>query len=358
MTPACIYLNAAGTSWPKPGPVLEAVDVALRADPWVASEDLDRHHAELAERFSVPKSSLLLTPGCTAALHLAVADLPWRPGDAAVIGPFEHLALERPIRALAARGVEVVVAPPGPGAEPVDLHFVQARLRAGGVRLLAFSHAANVTGASMPIDALRRLAQVYGATMLVDAAQTVGWLFPNLAALGDLVAFGSHKGLQGPWGLGALYRGPNVAFETPRADGPLDGPSWCDAGSLDRAALAGVVAGARWLSDRPGRLRGARSAIQELQDGLQNKPGLRILGPQGVDERMPTLAFTLSEVAPNAAAARLRARGIVVSAGVQCAPLAHRHLGTADGGAIRISVGPEQNVKALSTVIDAIRSLT
>jgi len=55
---------------------------------------------------------------------------------------------------------------------------------------------------------------------------------------------------------------------------------------------------------------------------------------------MPTVAFTLPDRAVADVSRELAGRGLVVGAGLLCAPLAHDALGTAPDGVIRISVGP------------------
>lgn len=337
-----VYLNHAGTSWPKPPPVGPAMMRALEAPPGAG---LEAQAARVAAALGSSPTRLLFTPGCTAALHLALADLPWRPNDVLLLGAFEHLALERPARALAARGVKVELLHPGPDGAPVDLDRARARLARGGVRAVAVSAAVSVTGALMPVDDLAALAWAAGARLVVDAAQAVGWWPLQLDQAGwDLVGFGAHKGTQGPWGIGALHLREGLRLETPRAEGPAPRPSWCDAGTLNGPALAGWAAALDWLDDpvRRDRLERARDRVRVIQAAFERYPEVRILGPRSVEARVPTVAVAVERRKPAELAAALRARGVIASAGLQCAPLAHRTLGTlADGGALRLSAGPE-----------------
>ena len=55
---------------------------------------------------------------------------------------------------------------------------------------------------------------------------------------------------------------------------------------------------------------------------------------------MPTVAMTVKNISPAQLASELSTRGVFVSGGLQCAPLAHETLGTAPGGVLRISFGP------------------
>lgn len=360
--PASIYLNHAGTSWPKPIPVQRAVEAAMASSPesWAAS--FEAQHRAVAAAFGVDEPErLLLTPGCTSALAVGIADQPWAPGDRVVTSAWEHHALLRPVLALTERGVEHVIVPPGEGGALFDLETFSSILAEGRVRLVAVSAASNVTGALLPIDAIAALAHEHGASVLVDAAQVAGWMPIDFDRMGvEILAFAGHKGPQAPWGVGGLCMAPGAVFRSPRVD--AEGRSWasepgyCDTGSVDRLALAGLVAGLQWLAqagplDRLGR---ARAIIDALAAGLARHPELEPLGPGAADARVPTLALRCRGRASRAWARALAERGVIVSAGLQCAALAHRTLGTLPTGVLRLSVGPQTSAAIVDPVLAAV----
>ena len=365
------YLNHAGTSWPKPEPVRAAVAEALSASPDAWAAAFEEAHRAVAAAFGVREPEhLLLTPGCTSALAVAVADHPWRSGDRVAISGLEHHALHRPVQKLAPLGVEVSVVPRGAG-EPVVLEALEAELRRGGVRLVAMTAASNVTGELLPVAEIARLAHEHGALYLVDAAQTAGWLPVDVGELGvDLLAFAGHKALQAPWGIGGLYVAPHVAMESPAAacELPPPGaaaacssrPGYCDVGSVDRAALAGLAAALGWLAE-PGqadRLERARGLLERVTRRLEELPGITLHGPREPAARLPTLALTAAGRAPAELAAALAERGVVAAGGLQCAPLAHATLDTAPQGVLRLSLGPatgEEDVeRALQVLLEVL----
>jgi len=336
-SPIRAYLNAAGTSWPKPEAVHAAAADVTESDPMSWATRFERDHAAVAEGFGVPAARLLLTPGCTSALALGLADMPWAAGDRLLVSSFEHHGLMRPAELLARRGVEVVRIPPA-GDRPFDLDALEAELERGA-RCVAISQAVNVTGALLPVREILALAAARGSAVLVDAAQTAGWLpLPDA----DVVTVAGHKGPHAPWGIGALIVRSGLAMVTPAAvcsldDGPACAPmpSYCDAGSVNRSALAGLAAGLAWMSKREGALARARAQVAAIE-ALVRARGATVHGPPS-EERMPTLAIG----GPVAELGRaLRAEGIVVSAGLHCSPAAHETLGTGPGGLVRISVGP------------------
>jgi len=150
-----IYANHAGTSWPKPPEVGAAVAAALAAAPGERAAIFADAAAEVVRALGLPgPERLLLTPGCAAALAVAIGDLPWAEGDVVVTSALEHHALARPVEKLTReRAVVHEVAPYRPGA-PVDLDSVRDVLARGRVRLVAVTAASNVTGEVLPVGAL------------------------------------------------------------------------------------------------------------------------------------------------------------------------------------------------------------
>lgn len=362
-----IYLNQAGTSWPKPAVVQQAMTEAMAAPPETWSLRLEALHREVCRHFGVSDPSrMLLTPGATSALAVALADHPWERGDRVVISGLEHHALHRPAQQLAVAGVEVVVVPPS-ASSPVCLETLENELRRGKVRLVAMTAACNVTGELLPLEAITALARQYGALSLIDAAQIAGWLPIDAARFGaDLFAFAGHKGPRGPWGIGGLYVAPHVSMASPRAVcelpqkgsatpcAPMAGP--CDVGSINLSALAGLAAGLRSLTgpEEADRLQRARRMAARLADAVCTKNGVSLHGSMSPEARMPTVALTFRDRSPQEVAVALAARGVIASAGLQCAPLAHETLGTAPTGVLRLSVGASNDDDEITQAIEAL----
>ncbi len=329
----------------------------MRESPLLWPERFESHHRSIARSLGISDPQhLLLTPSCTSALSVGLWDHPWQAGDRLLISAWEHRALQRPALMLQERGVELVVIPPD-GALPVDLSKLRSELEKGA-RLVAMSAAANTTGALLPIEQVTSIAHEHGALMLVDAAQTVGWgVEPQIGAAGasaDLFTFAGHKGPQAPWGIGGLYRASGVQMSSPGTEG---GPGYCDTGSVDRLALAGLAEGLRWMRAQPDRLQGARRVIQRLAEGLQEMPGVSLIGAPPVSQRMPTLAFLPVGRSVTALGGALQDQGVIVSAGRQCAPLAHQTLGTQAEGVVRLSAGPSSSVQEAESCLKVLRQV-
>lgn len=332
-------------------------------------------HQRVAEFLGIrDETRLLWTPGCTSALSLAIDDHDWQPGDRVLTSGFEHHALHRPLLKLVEQGVQLEIIPPDI-EKPIDLEKLQTSLASNPVKMVALTAASNVTGDLLPIDTITSLAHDAGALVLVDGAQVVGWQTLNLSQSSvDLFAFGGHKGLHAPWGIGGLYVAPHVDMhcqsatcEVPPSSNTPSGvsdqqpsrrmPGYCDAGSVDQIALSGLQAAIPWLEAQPQRLAQAREKAARLRKVIEGLSGALLYGSHEATRRLPTVAFTIRGTAPSQIGRQLASSGVTVAAGLQCAPLAHEVLGTAPDGVVRLSVGPTNTDADIQYACEMLESL-
>ncbi|MDD9933486.1 MAG: aminotransferase class V-fold PLP-dependent enzyme [Myxococcales bacterium] len=358
-----IYANNAGTSWPKPPGVVEAAAAALDAPPAEGLAAFEAAAAAVCALIGVPTSErLLLTPSCTGALGLALGDLPWQPGDLVLTSALEHHALARAVEKLEReRGVEHRALAYRPGAT-IDLEQARRVLATGRVRLVAVTHASNVTGELLPIAELAALARSHGALVLLDAAQTLGVIDLDVQELGvDLLCFAGHKGPLGPHGIGGLWAAPNVAFESPwavcevgegrGACSPF--PGYCDVGSVNLAAAAGLAVALDWRREHGGAAWArALELARELREALARRG--HVYGGDG--PHTATLSVRLDALPLARAEPHFAGAGIAVRAGQHCAPLALEALGTPEG-TLRISLGPFNRDEDVAAIVDAVDRL-
>jgi cysteine desulfurase/selenocysteine lyase len=364
-----IYLNNAATSWPKPVEVAEAVTATMEAGPESYSKSFQEARKATARLLGIDDTKrLLLTPGCTTALSIAIQDLPWESGDTVITSSLEHHALIRPVQSLAlTRGVEHLASPYRPG-EPFDLEFLENQLRSRKVRLVAVTAASNVTGELLPIREITRLAHEQGALVLVDAAQTAGIIPLAVEAVGiDILVFAGHKGPLGPQGIGALWAAPEVLFQSPDASCDLeqkqnsaavcnDFPGYCDVGSVNAAGAAGLAAGIRWhLNNEKENLGSSqRDLASRLVHALSDMPLVNVFGGKNA-ERTAAVSIRIEPLPVSKAEGYFREQGIIVRAGRHCAPMALHAIGAPEG-TIRVSFGPFNTESDLQQIVVAIRS--
>lgn len=366
-----IYLDHAATSHPKPEPVLQAVVRWYRELGVSADRGDSRRCAEVAAGVraartgvgrlcGMPADRVAFTSGATEALNLFLRAF-LRPGDRVLTTAFEHSSVARPLVALQReRGLQLEVLPPGADGG-LGADTVRAALDAFRPRLLAFTHASNVTGLVLDAAALCELARARGCRTLLDASQTAGVL--PLAVGADAVVASCHKSLLAPPGLGFLAAGAELALPAQKQGGtgssraltehPAEWPTAFEAGTPNTPAILGLAAALRWLAETGPPRQAGLDLVDALAEDLRAR-GCRLLQPPPDAERLPILSFLHPSLDPAEVGLLLDSAGIHVRTGYHCAPWLHAHLGTASGGTVRVSPGPgitADDIRAVSAAL-------
>jgi cysteine desulfurase family protein len=376
-----LYLDNAATSFPKPESVYEAVLHAMRdigASPGrggysraLESGRLLFHAREaVADLFSATDSSrIIFTHNATGALNIALHGV-LNPGDHVITTSMEHNSLARPLYALRDKGVELTIVSAGSDGI-VSVDEIRSAVRVN-TRMIAVCHVSNVCGAIQPIGQLAELSRDVGALFLVDAAQSAGHL-PIDVSRGniDLLAVPGHKGLLGPAGTGVLYVAPHVNLRPVFQGGtgtnstaeeqPLIVPDGFETGTHNLPGIAGLLAGIEFINKIgiPVINQHSSDLLIQLELGLRMVPGLTIHGPVNPSSRCSVLSFTVSGVDSTQLALELdHGFNIAVRAGLHCAPLAHRTLGTLPGGTVRVSPGWFTTSEEIALFSDAVVQCT
>lgn len=365
-SPAPVYLDNAATSFPKPPAVLRAVGECLNdycGNPGRGSHRLALRAAEevfacrvaAAELFGLDDPGrVIFTVNTTGALNLAIKGL-LRPGDRAVCSDMEHNAVYRPLYRLAGDGIirfdtfQTFSTVPR-RTDAMLLSAIEHALTPD-TRLLVCAHASNICPATLPLAAIGRLCHQHGVLFVVDAAQSAGVLDIDMAQMQiDALAVPGHKGLYSPPGVGMLLLGkhihPDTLFEGGNGLDSLSGgmgddlPERYEPGTLPLPAIAGLRAGIDFVRDvTPTAIREHETALGVfLRDALSELPGVQVAVPHLSGG---TVLFRVAGTSSEEVAAALDAAhpGICVRPGFHCAALAHRTLGTPEGGAVRVSFG-------------------
>lgn len=354
-----IYLDNAATTFPKPPQVLHAasgVMAKLGANPGrsghrmslAAGRVVMRCREALAELLRVDDPErIVFCFNCTDALNLAIRGLPLAGGHV-VATALDHNASLRPLCGMAARGeIALDVLLPGPDGA-VSRAQVERALRPD-TQLVALSHASNVTGALQPAAEIGALCREKGVCFLLDAAQTLGIapVYPE-ALCADLIAFPGHKGLLGPMGTGGLWIRPGLTLRPyreggtgSRSDSPLQPdelPDRYESGTLNLPGIAGLLEGVRFLQAHGDEIRLKEEALtKKLRNSLSQLNGVTLYGP--TDNTVGIVSFNVDGLRSGETADALNRAGVGMRAGLHCAPLMHRALGTLETGVVRASPG-------------------
>jgi selenocysteine lyase/cysteine desulfurase len=355
-----LYLDQAATSFPKPAPVLIAVERWFR-EFGVSADRGDSHRTtqvrqivletrkRLGSLFDLPGERVAFTSGCTESLNLFLRGF-LRPGDHVLTTAFEHSSLVRPLLQLQReRDLTLTVLPPDAhgGLDAARVAEVIADCRP---RLFAFTHASNVTGALFDAELFCKIARAHDCTTLLDASQTAGHFALNVGA--DAIVGSAHKALLAPPGLGFLAVRTGVPLATQKQGGtgssraldshPSEWPTAFEAGTANTPAIFGLHAALGLLAKQPAGslLKPALDRTLELAALLAGDARVRVFSPP-LGARTPVLSFTCAGFDPAELGAMFDAADIHVRTGHHCAPWLHRHLGTEASGTVRISPGAE-----------------
>ncbi len=379
-----IYLDNAATSRQKPEAVYEAMMHFMRkvgASPGRSGHSLsveaervrfDARQA-VADLFGLADPMrVVFTMNATEAINLVIHGLVG-PGSHVIATSMEHNSVMRPIRAAEQNGAVVSLAPcHDDGTMSTD---AVGPLIQQNTRLLVINHASNVCGTVLPIRAIGTIARQNNVPLLLDAAQTAGCLPIDMEADKiDLLAFSGHKGLLGPSGTGGLVIHPE--FDVTRIPAMVQGgtgsgseqetqpdflPDKFESGTPNMVGIAGLLAGLAYLHERGvDQIREhERGLTQRLIDGLADNQRVRVLGTRDARRQASAISFTVDGLSPSHVAQVLDERfGIMSRPGMQCAPCAHRTLGTLPEGTVRLSAGVFTTEAEIEQTIEAVAQLT
>ena len=307
-----------------------------------ATEAYEGARARVASWLNVPANELVFTSGTTGAINLVAHSFTrgLAPGDAIVVSELEHHSNLVPWQLAAERHGLALRAIPATDDGRLDLDALDRVLDAR-TKLIAVTHASNVTGAVTDVARIVAAARAIGARVLLDGAQRAPHGPLDLQALGvDFYALSSHK-LFGPNGVGALWgRGELLAAMPPFMGGGemirrvtlakttyADPPARFEAGTPPIAQAVGFGAAIDWLStlDWPAIAARELALAGRLMDGLAAIPGARLIGPAGLQARLPVISVALDGAHPHDVAQMLDRRGVAVRGGHHCAqPLMDR----------------------------------
>ena len=366
-----IYLDQAGTSFPKAPGTAEAVFRYMTecgsnvsrgsyTEAYAAEELVYDTRAQLCRLFGGgsaepdPKN-VVFTKNITESLNLLIKGL-LRPGDHALVSSMEHNAVMRPLGQLAKKGIRFTRVPCAADGS-MDPAEVEKRIE-DSTRAVIMLHASNVCGTVLPAAEVGSVCRARGIRFILDTAQTAGVLPVSMEALGaDAVAFTGHKGLLGPQGTGGfLVREEMVPELEPLITGgtgsishtedvPDFMPDRFEAGTPNLPGIAGLHAALGWLLAQPeGSIPAHEQRLTERflgqMAGLEEEGLIRVIGKRGTEGRTGVVSIVPLGLDPAELAFRLDERyGIAARVGLHCAPAAHRTLGTWPAGTVRFSFG-------------------
>jgi cysteine desulfurase/selenocysteine lyase len=315
-----------------------------------STDAYERGRADIAAFVGGDPDELVFTKNATEALNLVAyvlgdqrfAGRAVGPGDVIVTTELEHHANLIPWQELARRTGATLRWYGVTDEGRIDLDSLKLDER---VKVVAFSHHSNVTGALGPVAELVAQARAVGALTVLDACQSVPHQPVDFHALDvDYAAFSGHKML-GPNGIGVLYGRRELMNDMPpfitggsmietvamEATTYAPPPQRFEAGTPMTSQVVGLAAAARYL-DAIGMDKieaHERDLVTAAVDGLSSIPGVRIIGPTSTDNRGSPVSFVVDGIHAHDVGQVLDDDGVAVRVGHHCAIPLHRRFGVA-----------------------------
>lgn len=312
-----------------------------------ATDAYESAREKIAQFVGAEGHEIAFTKNATEALNLVAytlgddraGDIQIREGDTIVITELEHHANLVPWQELARRTGATLKWYGMTDDGRIDLDSLELD---DTVKVVAFTHQSNVTGAIADVEEIVRRAKAVGALTVLDACQSVPHQPVDFHALDvDFGAFSGHK-MCGPSGVGVVYGKGKLLdvlppfltggsmIEVVRMEGSTfaPAPQRFEAGTQMTSQVVGLGAAIDFLNEI------GMDAIAAHEHGLtayalermKEIEGLRIIGPETADSRGGAISFVVDGIHPHDLGQVLDSKGVCIRVGHHCAWPAHRGL--------------------------------
>ena len=384
------YFDNAATTFPKPDCVYDFMDKFYREHggnagrgnhefSLTAGKVISDTRGRLQEILHCQNKQIIFTPTATIALNMilqGVIESAMRTNHSdepslskrrttIYISPFEHNAVTRVLHHFESMGMIKVKVLPIMENLSYDFTEIENLFKKDEPDLLVISHASNVTGLIQPVEKLCLLAKKFDCLTVLDMAQTAGLVDLNVGLETiDFAVFAGHKTLYGPTGISgfAMKRDfdlPSVlfggtGFESANQNMPTDIPQRYEMGTLNISGIAGLYASTGWILENgiENLWKQEEEHRKRLLGILEKYNFVKIVGSAPLsnhaachselvsESQYAGIVSVLIEGLPSDTASSIFAeQNIAVRSGLQCAPLAHKTLGTFPSGTVRFSCG-------------------
>lgn len=355
------YFDNAATTFPKPQIVYEFMNEFYRANGGNAGRGnstqslssgflIQDTREKIQELFHAPSKQVVFTSGATMSLNIIIQGLIKEGTRNIYISPFEHNAVTRTLHEFEKEKQISVFELNLDRNLNYDFEKIRYAFENKKPDLVIISHASNVFGLVSPVEKIFALAKKYGAVTLTDMAQTAGLIDLNLEQeIFDFAVFAGHKTLYGPTGIGGFVMKKNLnlksiyfggtGFESAKQEMPSSLPERFEAGTLNILGIAGLNASVKWI---------LKTGIKNIYaKEIENREKLlkifskyefvKIAGNKSENHYTGIVSVLLDGIPSDTADQIFSKQGISVRTGLQCAPSAHKTLGTFPAGTIRFS---------------------
>jgi len=311
-------------------------------------EKFEESRNKVAKFINAKSDEIIWTRNATEAINLVAKSFDFKKGDKVITTNLEHSSGLIPWQVLSEKGIIdldfVLCSKDG----EFDLEKFKEKIDKK-TRLISVIFSSNVTGTTLPIKEIVKIAHDNSALVLADGAQAVPHLPVDVRKLGlDFLVFSGHK-MCGPTGIGCLYGKEEVLEKlTPFivggetiTDAELRShvfdklPHRLEGGIQHYAGVIGLGAAVDYLRKigMNDIEKYERELSRYLTEGLMNIPHLSLIGPKDWKRRNALAAFVIKGINPHDIAMILDNDNICIRSGMHCAYPIHKFLNEPKGSA-------------------------
>lgn len=314
---------------------------------------------------------IVFTRNTTEGVNLLANALPLEKNDTVLCSDLEHNSNLLPWQRLARNGKnQHKVFHTNPDTTFNAESFVSSL--DSSVRLISVVHTSNLTGTTLPVEQIIRIAHERECPVLVDASQSIptGSVDVQQSDV-DFMVFSMHKAY-GPTGVGILYGkrkwlqeleplllgGESVDDSTYETHTLARVPHRFEAGLQNYAGIVGTGAAEDFLStiDSMEFFEQITQLNAQVTEALANHPRIRILGPSNPERRGAIVNFIVDGIPSKEVADLLdRGDGILVRPGKHCVHSWYNDRGHPDS--VRISFGVYNDSSDADRLVEAVGKL-
>ena len=370
-----VYFDNAATSYPKPPSVKSAVLYAMEhygGNPGRSGHTVSLKTAEMvfsvrervAKMFGAQSENVVFTQNCTYALNLAIKGVS-EYGDRIVISSLEHNSVLRPAYALSKRGVRVDIILANGTDEEILFEF--SKHICSATRCVVCTAASNVTGRIMPIVQIAQICKQRGVCFIVDAAQVAGVMPIKVGNGINFICCAGHKGLFGTTGTGLLISDGTYALKPiiHGGTGATSGEPWqtpfmpelLESGTLNTVGIASLGAGLKYIEQIgiDEIFEHETSLCENFISQISTEKNIEIY--RNGENFVPLVSFNVKNLPSQEVANLLSKQGFMLRAGLHCAVLAHKTIGTMPQGTVRFSPSVFSSPKHVEMLANTVKKI-
>ena len=375
------YFDNAATSYPKPEIVYSFMNEFYRnygGSVGRGNYDLSNNAKKITDEtrnllknlLHCPAKQVIFTPTATIALNMIIQGVIKKGVQNIYISPFEHNAVTRTLHNFKNLGqikiYELSV------TDNFEYDILKIRYQFDSVKpdFVIISHASNVIGLVSPVEKIFESAKKYDAITLVDMAQTAGLVDLNVGLETiDFAVFAGHKTLFAPTGVSGFimkknFELPSILFggtgyDSANQSMPESLPEKFEMGTLNILSVAGLNAALKWITEKTVTeiFKEEETRRKKLLSLLEEYEFIKTVGIVGGRKYVGIVSCLIDNISSDIAGNIFSEREISVRTGLQCAPNAHKFIGTYPTGTIRFSVNAltaDEDFEKLQNALDDI----